>query len=84
MASGKRWHRRRGWKEIRENLQKERGFRAIKKIGDKEHRQRITKFQEQLLTKKERNPGDGRLDEHKGRYELMSITDGSSASCSHS
>ena len=35
-----------------------------------------TKFQEQLLTKKEKNPGDGRLDEHKGQYELMSIIRG--------
>jgi len=32
------WHRRQRWKEIREKLQKERRFRAIKRIGDKERR----------------------------------------------
>ena len=32
------WHRRQRWKEIREKLQKERRFRAIKKLGDKERR----------------------------------------------
>jgi len=32
------WHRRQRWKEIREKLQKERRFRAIKRLGDKERR----------------------------------------------
>ena len=32
------WHRRRRWRELRRKLQKERKFRAIKKMGDKERR----------------------------------------------
>ena len=35
------WHRRRRWKKIREKLQKQRKFRAIKKLGDKERRYNI-------------------------------------------
>jgi len=32
------WYRRRRWKKIRERLQKQRKFKAIKKLGDKERR----------------------------------------------
>ncbi len=35
------WHRRRRWNNIRERLQKQRKFRAIKKLGDKEQRYSI-------------------------------------------
>lgn len=35
------WHRRRRWRKIRERLQKQRKFRAIKKLGDKERRYNI-------------------------------------------
>lgn len=35
------WHRRRRWKRIRKRLQKQRKFRAIKKLGDKERRYNI-------------------------------------------
>jgi len=55
------WHRRQRWKEIREKLQKERRFRTIKRIGDKERRYNndlAHKISRAIVeaAKKERNP----------------------------
>ncbi len=55
------WHRRQRWKEIREKLQKERRFRAIKKLGNKERRYNTDlahKISRAIVevAKRERNP----------------------------
>jgi len=55
------WHRRQRWKEMREELQRERRFRAIKRLGDKERRYNIDlahKISRAIVesAKKEKNP----------------------------